>query len=338
MAKGNIILGTLQGSVGDLNFKVRKGKQVLSKKIVNMKNPRSQRQMIQRMIFNTVQQAFSAMKAICDHSFEGVIPGADCQAEFTKRNLTFLRTQLQSDISGHITRSLANFNLKNNNNPVLNKLIIAKGTLPSVYSEDFNHKNEGTYDPAYSIVLFPATSSDKQIAMNNWLSQNGAQEGDYFTFCFLLKDTEISVGDQPVYRFVYARFIVKSIEVQGETLLTLETSLVSSQSDLPDAEDCFGTDFIQGLETANFSLNLFDLFTSLFYQEGRYEAHAYAIIHSRQASDGEWLRSNTSFNVRSDWRDLDVDFPSDYETALISYYPGGDPKGEAEYILNGGSK
>ena len=42
------------------------------REVVTPKNPKTTKQMIQRILMNTIMQAYSAMKEICDHSFENV--------------------------------------------------------------------------------------------------------------------------------------------------------------------------------------------------------------------------------------------------------------------------
>ena len=56
--------------------------QTIQRELVKPKNPRTNGQMAQRMIFATVASAYSMMKAICDHSFEGVQYGAKTQQVF----------------------------------------------------------------------------------------------------------------------------------------------------------------------------------------------------------------------------------------------------------------
>ena len=44
---------------------------------VKPSNPNSEGQKIQRMIFGSVAMAYSVLKTICDHSFEGVLYGPE---------------------------------------------------------------------------------------------------------------------------------------------------------------------------------------------------------------------------------------------------------------------
>lgn len=91
MSKGNMLLGQARGSVGDLTFFRRNGEQITRAKVTQVANPRTAAQLIQRMIFATAATAYSRLKSICDHSFEGVQYGSRSQARFMSLNLDRLR-------------------------------------------------------------------------------------------------------------------------------------------------------------------------------------------------------------------------------------------------------
>ena len=71
MAKGNLFQGMGRGKVGDVVFSRLNGEQISRVRNRHPKNPRSNSQLFQRAIMATVMQAYSAGKAIFDHSFEG---------------------------------------------------------------------------------------------------------------------------------------------------------------------------------------------------------------------------------------------------------------------------
>lgn len=136
MAKGNMLLGQARGSVGDLTFYRRDGKQVTRAKVSQVSNPKSSLQMIQRMVFATVTAAYSRMKSICDHSFEGVQYGAKSQAKFMSLNLNRLRAfyPTSADPEAHAeVDTYKDIAFAANGNPADSGigLIIAKGTIPA---------------------------------------------------------------------------------------------------------------------------------------------------------------------------------------------------------------
>ena len=86
----------LAGKVGNVVYRNRGGQNIASEKPATVKNPRSNAQQRQRMVFATVSAAYSAMKEICDHSFEGITYGADNMAEFMRRNLSIMKSRTKS--------------------------------------------------------------------------------------------------------------------------------------------------------------------------------------------------------------------------------------------------
>ena len=77
----------LTGSVGNVTYRVSNGQNIASEKAVNVKNPRTYAQQLQRMRMTTISAAYSAMKAICDHSFEGYTYGSRNMNVFMSENL-----------------------------------------------------------------------------------------------------------------------------------------------------------------------------------------------------------------------------------------------------------
>ena len=193
MAKGNMLLGKATGSVGDITFSVVNGRQVIKSKPASVKNRQTKAQMVQRILMNTVAQAYSKMADICDHSFEGIAYGADSMAYFMRKNLKFLRNQA------------AQYGLDADNAPnvvplgtsylATNEYIISKGTLPEIF-----------------MVASEANRGFSIAAGNTYagvISQLGAQRGDQIT-CLAIVGT--NAAD---LRFVYARIILDPREEDG---------------------------------------------------------------------------------------------------------------------------
>lgn len=125
MATINGIFSTkLRGKVGDVVYRVNGQTNTVSQKPSTVSNPKSLSQQLQRMYMATAAVAYSQMKAICDHSFEGVSGKQGNQAEFLRRNVRLLAGQYQS------------FNLKGNPYMVPNHLQISKGSLKSMALEE----------------------------------------------------------------------------------------------------------------------------------------------------------------------------------------------------------
>ena len=94
------MMGTLKGKLGETVAMRRNGKQVVRAYISNPKNPNSQKQQVQRMVQATAAQAYSAMKKICDHSFEGVQVGQKSMSYFMSKNMDYLRASIAANGDG----------------------------------------------------------------------------------------------------------------------------------------------------------------------------------------------------------------------------------------------
>lgn len=90
MAKGNPFLGTVSGSFGDITLSTYRGKTVIKRKTAP-RNPRTPKQIYQRMFFATISKSRTALKPIIDHSFEQIPHGVDSLNYFTKRNIALMR-------------------------------------------------------------------------------------------------------------------------------------------------------------------------------------------------------------------------------------------------------
>lgn len=90
MAQSKSFFGLRKGSTKSLTFQVLNGKQITKDRVYNVKNPQSLAQMQQRALMATAVTAYSTLKEICDHSFEGIEIGTKTMAEFMKNNIKLL--------------------------------------------------------------------------------------------------------------------------------------------------------------------------------------------------------------------------------------------------------
>lgn len=139
MAQSRSFFGLRKGSTKSLTFQVLNGKQITKDRVYNVKNPQSLAQMQQRALMTTVITAYSKMKTICDHSFEGIEVGSKTMSEFIKRNLFELKSSVP-DI---------NLTEYKSGNFASNGYLVSMGTLASLpYSTD---EIESVYYQAYKI-------------------------------------------------------------------------------------------------------------------------------------------------------------------------------------------
>ena len=160
MAQSKSFFGLRRGSTKSLTFSVYNGKQVTKDRVTQVKNPRSNMQMTQRAMMSTVIQAYSAMKDICNHSFESVPYGQKTMNAFVSDNINMLRENVPA------------VNLSEwKGGAVPNSYIISRGSLPSV-----------AFDTGGLFVHFKA----KPTNIGQFFDLFGAtQVGDMVTTCIL---------------------------------------------------------------------------------------------------------------------------------------------------------
>lgn len=90
MSKGNLILGTGAGSIGDVTLMRRNGAEVARVRIRKIKNPKSQGQAEQRMYMAPVMKFYSPLSKVLETSFEG-LNRADSYAKFLSINSNLAR-------------------------------------------------------------------------------------------------------------------------------------------------------------------------------------------------------------------------------------------------------
>lgn len=93
MAKYNLFLGTAKGKVGDVVMYRLYGEQCSRARVREISNPKTEAQQIQRSIAATVTQAYSALKTVCNHSWENVAYKGRSMNYFNKLNMKKVRSQ-----------------------------------------------------------------------------------------------------------------------------------------------------------------------------------------------------------------------------------------------------
>ena len=212
MAKGNLFQGMARGKVGDVVFSRLNGQQISRVRNRKPKNPKSARQMYQRAIMATVMQAYSAGKAIFDHSFQGKGVGLENQRAFMSENAKLLRTQIvdalaADDINHTKVRVVAPSAIS----PVPNGYLVSKGS----YDQTLWKSN------AFGQWSIPAKGSATSYA--DYYAAHGLRVGDIYTLVMFVSSnslayvTEDADGETDILRsvknatFEYIRLEVKEV-------------------------------------------------------------------------------------------------------------------------------
>lgn len=175
--KGNLFLGYGTRSVGDVVFYKRKGSSEQMARARNRKpnNPKTDKQLYQRAIMATVLQAYSAGKAIFDHSFEGKSVPDGSMRRFMSLNLRRLRSAIAEDLAGDGTNTTpGRVVAPGSTTPVPFAYRISEGSYPNqlLTFDDTTPTDQG--------FKFPTPdAADTTPAL--YLSNHGFTPGDIYT-------------------------------------------------------------------------------------------------------------------------------------------------------------
>lgn len=175
MSKGNLFMGNASGKLADVVLYRNAGAQVARLRVRNPKNPRSEQQLIQRVIQSTTSKAYSLLQFICNHSFEGKQSKTDNQSAFMKANVAADRYRVNVAPMGY--RALTSFNSREVVEPLANNYIIAQGSLP-----EMTFKFDAT---GFSEVAGGAGGNSYQEVIDTL----GLQRGDQLTFVVATGDS-----------------------------------------------------------------------------------------------------------------------------------------------------
>lgn len=130
MGKAGFIMQGARGRLGDTIY--YKGEQGTMQRVrVAPRNAKTAKQMAQRIIFATVNQAAAWMKSLVNHSFENVPEGEKSVREFTRLNLSLLRQYAADDFTNNPSTadSKVFVTTKGISTLIPNRYVVSKGTL-----------------------------------------------------------------------------------------------------------------------------------------------------------------------------------------------------------------
>lgn len=158
MARSKSFFGLRRGSTKSHTYSVLNGQQITKDRVQTVANPKTQKQQFQRAIMATVMAAYSEMKAIEDHAFQGKKKGSENQREFMSRNLVAMRN--------------AFLQYQDNNTAVANQKYFAVGpktptVLPAEWILSHGTMEEQTflnYEDGNHTFVTPALTSYRQAS------------------------------------------------------------------------------------------------------------------------------------------------------------------------------
>lgn len=258
-----MLLGHARGKVGSLVFSRSNGQQITRARAEVIKNPRTRAQLLQRIIMNTGAQAYSLMKPIVDHSFEGIAPGQKSMSFFMSETAKMLQRKLAGRTDLYNVQAFTPLGF---NNFALNGYVIAKGSLPKIVP---TYVLDDATSEAYGTISLAANTYEAII------NQYGLQRGDQITFVFVHQNGE------DVSLFKFCRVILDPRNADGSEA-ALSTALVTDGAiTLPSPKN----------EGAFTKLSFADSKLS-FVAGDESTCVAVGVIVSRKSAEGVWSRSN----------------------------------------------
>lgn len=201
MARINSVsVGRAAKKLGNMVYYTMNGKTYARARVEQVKNPKTAKQMAQRVIFTTAVRSRDALKSIVDHSFENKKYGSESLNYFMKRNLEILRARAASD--NGLTGS---FNVPYGISMQANPLLISQGTIPSM---------------SYNFL------DDTGLTINVGTGQNIVTIGD-----FLNANTILQKGDQITVMLLMPTTNVEAVTAGGEDILA--TRLIKMRITIP---------------------------------------------------------------------------------------------------------
>ena len=303
-----MLLGHARGKVGSLVFSRQNGKQVTRAKAETVRNPQTEKQIVQRIILNTISQAYSRMAAITDHSFEGKSNPSENMAAFMKRNMNELRSKISRAVdAGNSFEEITNFAPIGTSNFVYNPLVISMGALPKI--------------PVISVTSGTGAKTGA-VTANTYqavIDAFGLQRGDQLTFVNIVEDAQ---GNKYFY---YSRVIMNPVDAEGNNL-PLSTEFINQGaivSPSPKNEGQFA------------ALN-FDT-TGITFAVGNKTVKAAAVIVSREKGDGSYARSEATLVLDENAIDESVDM-CNLQDAIDQFQENGVGLDNSKYLNNASSK
>lgn len=292
MAKGNLFLGQARGSVGDVVFSRVGGVQTARSRNRSPKNPQTALQLLQRVVMKTTSSAYAFMQELCNHSFQGLPEGTQCQSRFTALNVSKFRQQLAAPINsgspGAILASTeVNFLAKDDSGCEINPYIISEGTLPSLEVQYRSYTSGSGFMVRLPIEKQGVTTPTYQDIVD----MLGGQRGDQLTFIWLTCDDH---NDGSKYNgYYYARVILEPSDGDMTHPFVSSSGAVLTPNDRNE-----------GNVTINYVSGGWLFFTSNRVDDdpGAFNSVAAGtVVWSRLNQSGNtWMRSTQSLIVRAD--------------------------------------
>lgn len=183
-------MGNASGKLADVVLYRNAGAQVARLRVRKPRNPRTENQLIQRVIQSTAAKAYSVLQAICNHAFEGKQSKTDNQSEFMRLNVA--RDRYRVNVAPMGWRTLDNFNSRDMVEPLVNNYIVSSGSLPDMqFSSDGQNYTLGAGSGLVD------TDTYQQVC-----DKLGLQRGDQITIVSVTVESNAQMSDLNAVRII----------------------------------------------------------------------------------------------------------------------------------------
>lgn len=254
MAKSKGFFGIRTGSTKNFTFSELHGEQITKERVSKVKNPRTISQMRQRMLMATIGAAYSYLKAIADHSFEGKTVGQQNMSEFMRLNLNKFRDASLNNSAAYAFNAYQDKLI----NPM--RFILAKGSLPAM---PFVINATNQIELSYNVT--DASTAEKVYEVM------GLNKGDMVTFVWVVGTSSLVGG---IFKYTPNRLNIVRLKADKTGAIATPHDAFSFESNHDDLDINISK---QG--------DVLKLSSTI--------ANLGAVILSRQ-SNGTWLRSDAT--------------------------------------------
>lgn len=253
--------------------------ETVMREVVAPSNPKTEKQTIQRIIMHTIMSAYSKLKDITDHSFEGQARGSATMAMFIKNNIGYARDKVATmQGQGVSFFDMYNFVPLGVRGYTPNQYLVSMGSLPQVVVE-YPADEVGLNN---SLLLPKLTQDDPTY--QDICDQYNLKRGDQLTFLFVKNiDSRTQFGSN---EFVYCRVILDPTNADFSQAPMSTPFIVDGAINLPSIRNENTEVFRFGKKSDVLPCVNFRTTDSAICVSG-------CVVVSRQLNSGDWLRSTT---------------------------------------------
>ena len=314
MAKVGFWLRGMRGKFAGASFGKGQNGETIAREIVAPSNPKTNAQLYQRAIMATVMKAYSAGKAIFDHSFEGKKVGSENQHAFMSLNARNLRAVIANEINSGIDVSEQQ-----------GRVIAPKSKFPVPFAYTVS---DGSYDANFIAAtgnIMPDAVANETVA--EYCKRLGIVEHDYYTLVgFYIRSNNVSFAVDGYESVAYAKqfpcnFVYIRMKVKAGILA--DTDPISNLAQVLVIDD-----MTAGLPTPDLSA---------ITPEAAVTMVALGITAATKGASGI-IRSEKNNDLRSQCTlefTADMSFGLASEFALVAWQQGSQELGDSSLILEG---